>query len=68
MNIHVNNVIYSHIHHSPNSLFTALIVCKSRSRRSISLMDRLNKKFLSEVFIICITFSLDYKFGGCHYE
>jgi hypothetical protein len=41
-----------------------LIVRKSRSRRSISRMDRLKKKNWSKVFIICFTFSLDYKFGN----
>jgi hypothetical protein len=40
----INNVIYSRIHHSPNYRFTALIVFKSRSRHSISRMDRLKKK------------------------
>jgi hypothetical protein len=59
---HTNNVIYSRIHRSPNYRFTAFIVCKSRSRHSISRMDRLKKKLI-EVFI-CITFSLDYKFGN----
>ena len=44
MKFHINNVIYSRIHRSPNYRFTALIVCKSRSRRSISRMDRLKKK------------------------
>ena len=43
MKFHINNVIYSRIHRSPNYRFTALIVCKSRSRR-ISRMDRLKKK------------------------
>jgi hypothetical protein len=44
MKFHINNIIYSRIHHSPNYRFTALIVCNSRSRRSISRMDRLKKK------------------------
>jgi hypothetical protein len=41
---HINNVIYSRIHRSPNYRFTAFIVCKSRSGHSISRMDRLKKK------------------------
>ena len=44
MKFHINNVIYSRIHRSPTYRFTALIVCKSRSRHSISRMDRLKKK------------------------
>ena len=42
--VHINNVIYSRIHRSPNCRFTAFVVCKSRSRRSISRMDHLKKK------------------------
>ena len=68
MKFHINNVIYSHIHYSPNYHFTTLIVCKSQSWCSISRMDCLKKRNWSEVFIICVTFSLDYKFGGSHYE
>ena len=41
---HINNVIYFRIHRFPNYRFSALIVCKSRSRRSISRVDRLKKK------------------------
>ena len=44
MKFRINNVIYSRIHRSPNYRFTALIVCKSWSLRSISRMDRLKKK------------------------
>ena len=44
MKFHINNVIYSRIHCSPNYCFTALIICTSRSRSSISRMDRLKKK------------------------
>jgi len=40
---HINNVIYSRIHRSPNYRFPAFIVCKSPSRHSISRMDRLKK-------------------------
>ena len=40
MKFHINNVIYSRIHCSPNYRFTAVIVCKSRFRRSISRMNR----------------------------
>ena len=40
---HINNFIFSRIHHSPNYRFTALIVRKSRSRRKISRMDRFKK-------------------------
>ena len=56
MKFHINDVIYSHIHRSPNYRFTTLIVCKSRSPRSISRMDRLKKKKnWNEVIIICVT-------------
>ena len=41
---HINNVIYFRIHRSPNYRFSALIICKSRSRRGILRMDRLKKK------------------------
>ena len=51
---HINNVIYFRIHRSLNYRFTALIVCKSRSWRSVSRMDRLKKNW-NEVNIICIT-------------
>ena len=61
MKFHINDVIYSRIHRSPNYRFTALIVCKSRSQCSISRMDRLKKKLKRS---ICITFSLDYKSGN----
>ena len=64
MKFHINNVTYSRIHRSPNYRFPALIVCKSRSRRSISRMDHLKKKNWSKVFINGFTFSLDYKFGN----
>ena len=59
---HINNVIYSRIHRSPNSRFTAFIVCKSLSQHSISRMDRLKK--IEAKYFICVTFSLDYKFGN----
>ena len=57
---HINNVIYSRIHRSPNYRFTALIVCKSRSRRSISRMDRLKKKKLkrSIYYLLYLLFGL----------
>ena len=58
---HINNVIYSRIHHSPNYRFPAFIVCKSTFRHRISRMDRLEKKLKRS---ICVTFSLDYKFGN----
>ena len=58
---HINNVIYSRIHRSPNYRFPAFIVCKSPFRQSISCMDRLKKKLKRS---ICVTFSLDYKFGN----
>ena len=48
---HINNVIYSRIHHSPNYRFPTFIVCKSPSRHSISCMDRLKKNW-SEVFAL----------------
>ena len=40
---HINNVIYSRIHRSPNYRFPAFIECKSTSRHRISCMDRLKK-------------------------
>ena len=60
MKFHINNVIYSRIHCSPNYRFTALIVCKSRSRRSISRMDRLKKKKLkrSIYYLLYLLFGL----------
>ena len=63
MKFHINNVIYSHIHRSPNYHFTALIVCKSQSRRSISRMDRLKKKLKRSNYYLCYL-SLDYKSGN----
>ena len=68
MKFHINNIIYSRIHRFPNYRFTALIICKSRSQRSISRIDRLKKNIWSEVFIIWVTFSLEYKFGGSHFD
>ena len=47
---HINNVICSRIHRSPNYRFPALIVCKSRSQRSISRMDRLKKKLKQSIY------------------
>jgi len=61
INFHINNVIYSRFHRSPNYRFRAFIVYKSPSRHSISRMDRLKKKWKRN---ICVTFSLDYKFGN----
>jgi len=40
---HINNVIYSRFHRSPNYRFPAFIICKSTSRHRISRMDRLKK-------------------------
>ena len=51
---HINNVIYSRIHRSPNYCFPALIVCKSRSRRSISRMDRLKKKIEAKYLLFAL--------------
>ena len=48
---HINNVIYSRIHRSPNYCFPAFIVCKSTSRHRISRMDHLKKNW-SEVFAL----------------
>ena len=60
MKFHINNVIYSRIHRSLNDRFTALIVCKSRSRRS---MDHLKKKLKrSNYYLHYLT--LDYKSGN----
>jgi hypothetical protein len=56
MKFHINNVIYSHIHRSPNYRFTAMIICKSWSWRSISRMDRLGGKnfFLKwSIYYLC---------------
>ena len=61
---HINNVIYFRIHRFPNYRFSASIVCKSRSRRSISRVDRLKKKNWSKVFINGFTFSFYYKFAN----
>jgi hypothetical protein len=36
---HINNIIYFHIHRSPNCRFSAFIACKSRSWHSICHMD-----------------------------
>ena len=44
MKFNINNVIYSRIHRPLNYRFTALIVCTSRFRHSISHMDHLKKK------------------------
>ena len=54
MKFHINNVIYSRIHRSPNYRFPALIVCKSRSRRSISRMDRLKKKIEAKYLLFAL--------------
>jgi hypothetical protein len=54
MKFHINNVIYSRIHHSPNYRFTALIVCKSRSQRNISHIDRLKKKFEAKYLLFVL--------------
>ena len=63
MKFHINNVIYSRIHRSPNYCFTALIVCKSRSWRSISCKDRLKKK-LKRCNYYLSYLSLDYRSGN----
>jgi hypothetical protein len=55
---HINNVIYSRIHRSPNYRFTAFIVCKSRSQHSISRMDRLKKKLNRSIYLHYILFGL----------
>jgi hypothetical protein len=52
MKFHINNVIYSHMHCSPNYSSTTLIVCKSRSRRSISCMDHLKKKLKRSIYYL----------------
>ena len=62
MKSHINNVIFSCIHRSPNYRFTALIVCKSRSWRGISRMDRLKKKLKWSNYLRYL--SLDYKSGN----
>jgi len=54
MKFHINNVIYSRIHCSLDYRFTALIVCKSRSQRSISRMDRLKKKFEAKYLLFAL--------------
>jgi hypothetical protein len=54
MKFHINNVIYFRIHLSPNYRFTALIVCKSRSRRSISRMDRVKKKIEAKYLLFAL--------------
>ena len=54
MKFHVNNIIYSRIHRSLNYRFTALIVCKSWSRRSISCMDRLKKKIEAKYLLFAL--------------
>jgi hypothetical protein len=61
---HINNVIYSRIYCSANDLFPALIVCKLRSWRRISRMNRQKNWLGNMVIIICVTFSLDYKTGN----
>ena len=63
MKSHINNVIFSHIHRSPNYHFTTLIICKSRSRRSISRMDCLKKKLKWSNYYLRYL-SLDYKSGN----
>jgi len=63
MKYHTNNIIYSCIHRSLNYRFTALIVCKSRSRCSISRMDRLKKKMKRSNYYLRYP-SLDYKSGN----
>ena len=52
MKFHTNNIIYSRIHRSLNYRFTALIVCKSQSRCSISRMDRLKKKLRWSIYYL----------------
>ena len=47
---HINNGIYFRIHRSPNYRFSALIICKSRSRRGIFRMDRLKKKLKQSIY------------------
>ena len=54
MKFHINNVIYSRIHCSPNYRFPALIFCKSRSRRSISRVDRLKKKIEAKHLLMAL--------------
>ena len=52
MKFHINNVIYSRIHRSPNYRFTALIVCKSQSQHNISRIDRLKKKLRWSIYYL----------------
>ena len=49
---HINNVIYFRIHRSLNYRFSALIICKSRSRRGIFRMDRLKKKKFEAKYLL----------------
>ena len=51
---HINNVIYFHIHCSQNYRFSALIICKSRSRRGIFRMDRLKKKIEAKCLLMAL--------------
>ena len=51
---HINNVIYFRIHRSPNYRFSALIICKSRSRRGIFCMDRLKKKIEAKYLLMAL--------------
>ena len=51
---HINNVIFFRIHRSPNYRFSALIICKSRSRRSIFRMDRLKKKIEAKYLLMAL--------------
>jgi hypothetical protein len=53
--LHINNVIYFRIHRSPNYRFSALIIYKSRSRRSIFRMDRLKKKIEAKYVLMALT-------------
>jgi hypothetical protein len=52
MKFHINNVIHSRIHHSPNYRFTAFIVCKTRSQRSISHTDRKKKELKRSIYYL----------------
>ena len=51
---HINKVIYFRIHRFPNYRFSALIVCKSRSRRSISRVGRLKKKIEAKYLLMAL--------------
>ena len=51
---HINNVIYFRIHRSPNYRFSALIICKSRSRRGIFRMERLKKKIEAKYLLMAL--------------